>query len=166
MSRAEFSAVRNLFRMDALECEASAFILINIFMGRKPSQGRIRLITGVCSLLFLLGYCPVLTLKQPMWTLAKEKELPQPPERDPRQTRGNRHSPVLPLGFLVDNTARGHDACTQFVSCVSLHTSPSRDHSEDTYWETCSQRHHLCGGYSECLYPTSPRPQHLKVGAM
>lgn len=92
LSRAEFSAVGNLFRRDALECEASTFILINIFMGRKPSQGRIRLIIGVCSVLLLLSYCPMLTLKKPMWILAKEKELTQPLEGDHRQTRGKRHS--------------------------------------------------------------------------
>lgn len=67
--------------------------------------------------------------------------------RPQANTGGGGVTLVLPLGCLVHNTARGHDACTRFVSCVSLRlqagtivTTPTRIHANSDI--------HLGDGYS------------------
>lgn len=55
LRRTEFSAVRGLYRRDALEWKDSTFILINSFMGREASRERIHLITGIYSVFSLLS---------------------------------------------------------------------------------------------------------------
>lgn len=131
LHNALFSTVHSLYRRDALECKDSTFILINSFVGRKASRGRIRLITGIYSVLSPLSR-DLSSPKKPSRTLAKEKEMPQPLEAN----KGRGGSPLCLSLSVLATPSHGIIMLTFSLCPAYACKCPSRDHS-DSCWELC-----------------------------
>lgn len=120
LHNALFSTVHSLYRRDALECKDSTFILINSFVGRKASRGRIRLITGIYSVLSPLSRDLSSLLRSLHGLLQKKRKC----HSLWRRIRGERGLLSLPFAFCASNTIAWHyNAHIQFVSCICLQVS-------------------------------------------